>query len=59
MVYVVQREDVDCFKAAQTIDPQYARLLLEAHQAGVEVYVYQCKLTEEGIEWKKELPWRQ
>ncbi len=57
MVYVVQREDVDSFKAAQTIDPQYARLLQEAHQAGVEVYVYQCKLTEEGIEWKKELPW--
>lgn len=58
MVYVVQREDVDSFKAAQTIDPQYARLLQEANQSGVEVYVYQCRLTEKGIEWKKEIPWR-
>ena len=58
MVYVVQREDVDSFKAAGAIDPQYAQLLVQAHNAGVEIYVYQCQLSPEGIEWKKELPWK-
>lgn len=57
MVYVVQREDVEMFRAAEKIDPRYASLLNEAKDEGVEVYVYQCLLNEDGISFKKEIPW--
>lgn len=57
MVYVVQREDVDSFSPARSIDPLYAKLLEEAISSGVEVYVYQCRLDKSGIHLKKELPY--
>lgn len=44
MLFVVQREDVDSFVPAASIDPEYARLLKEAKDKGVEVFVYQCKM---------------
>lgn len=58
MVYVVQREDVATFSPAQSIDPTYAALLKEAVREGVEVYVYQCRLDEEGIHYHQELPYQ-
>lgn len=57
MVYVVQRQDVDIFSPAHSIDPRYASLLQEAYEGGVEVYVYQCKLDEAGIHYLRELPY--
>lgn len=57
MVYVVQRQDVDTFSPAFSIDPLYATLLKEAQKAGVEIYVYQCQLDETGIQFLKELPY--
>ncbi len=57
MVYVVQREDVNLFTPAESIDPVYAKLLREAVSSGVEVYVYQCKLDETGIHYYRELPY--
>jgi sugar fermentation stimulation protein A len=56
MLYIVQREDVDCFSPAKLIDPTYAELLKEAHQAGVEILVYQCNLSELAIDVVKKLP---
>lgn len=53
MIYVIQRSDVNQFAAAKDIDPDYAQLLEEAKQKGVEVYVCQAKLSETGIElWR-------
>jgi sugar fermentation stimulation protein A len=49
MLYVVNREDADTFAPASDIDPTYAKLLKEADSAGVEILVYQTKLTEEDI----------
>lgn len=57
MVYVVQREDVDSFSPAHSIDPLYAQLLQNAQDAGVEVYVYQCRLDVSGIYYQGELPY--
>lgn len=57
MVYVVQREDVESFSPAKTIDPVYAQLLNEAAHTGVEIYVYQCRLDETGIHYLKEIPY--
>lgn len=49
MLYVVNRMDAKSFSPAVEIDPEYAKLLKEAHEAGVEVIVYQCYLDENEI----------
>ena len=56
MLYIVQREDVEAMKAAEKIDPKYARLLKEAIIAGVEVLVYQCRLDLTEIQLGSKLP---
>ncbi len=58
MLFVVQREDVDFFKAASSIDPVYSKLLNEAIAAGVEILVYQCRMSLRGIELKRSLPFQ-
>jgi len=49
MLYVVNREDVSRFSPADQIDPQYAKLLREAADKGVEILAYQSKINEEEI----------
>lgn len=44
MLFVVQREDVSEFSPAASIDKTYAKLLKEAQQAGVEIFIQQCKM---------------
>lgn len=56
MLYVVQREDVSHFSPAASIDPVYSRLLREAHEAGVEILVYQCRMDTEELKLGKSLP---
>lgn len=56
MLFVVNREDVDTFSPADHIDPDYGRLLREAHDAGVEILAYQCQVGPKGIALKKKLP---
>jgi sugar fermentation stimulation protein A len=57
MVYVVQRADGRRFAAAADIDPEYAEALLEAHEAGVEVFAVGCEVTPEGVRATEVLPW--
>lgn len=56
MLYVVQREDVSTFSPASSIDPRYAQLLKEAHQSGVEILVYQCRMDTKELSLGKSLP---
>lgn len=56
MLFVVQREDVDLFSPAESIDPEYARLLREAHKSGVEIFVYQCRMDLKELSLLKPLP---
>ncbi|MGZ3787195.1 MAG: DNA/RNA nuclease SfsA [Bacteriovorax sp.] len=49
MLFIVQREDCHTFKIENQIDPEYCRLLKDVMSAGVEVLVYQCKLSPEEI----------
>jgi len=56
MLYIVQRTDVEVFAPARVIDPEYARVLKQAVNAGVEVIVLQVEVTPEGIYLKKKLP---
>lgn len=58
MLFVIPREDVSEFAPAAAIDPEYARLLTEAHEAGVEILVYRCKMDIEAILLGDQLPYR-
>lgn len=55
MLFVVQREDCHAFKVEQAIDVEYCKKLKEVMAAGVEVLVYQCKLSPEEIIIHKKL----
>jgi sugar fermentation stimulation protein A len=48
-LFVVQRTDCDSFKACADLDPAFARGLTQAAEAGVEVLVYACDVTMEGV----------
>lgn len=58
MLFVVQREDVSFFKPATSIDPEYSRLLSEACATGVEIYVYQCKMSLEELSFGQALAFK-
>ena len=49
MLYIIQRTDVNIFAPAAEIDPDYARLLVDAHSKGVEVIPFQVKVSPQGI----------
>lgn len=56
MLYVIQRMDVDKFGPAENIDPDYARTMKKAYDAGVEIIPVQALVSPEGIEIVRELP---
>lgn len=56
MLYIVQRQDVDHFRPAWSIDKRYSELVLEAQDKGVEILAYQCQMGPEEIVVTKKLP---
>lgn len=50
LVFTIQREDCHSFSPADSIDPEYGRLLREAIKKGVKVSAYTCLLAPEKIE---------
>ena len=56
MLFIVQREDVSSFKPAESLDPEYASLLQQAHHSGVEILVYQCRMSLEELSLGRCLP---
>jgi sugar fermentation stimulation protein A len=56
LFFVVQREDVDCFKAAAHIHPAYAEALREANAKGVELLAYRCSMQPNDISLETKLP---
>lgn len=61
IVFVVQREGCESFKAAAHIDPDYAMLLKKAHRAGVKIRVLKTKIDPKKsvIVTGEELPFRE
>ncbi len=55
--YLVQRDDADRFEPAAAIDPRYARTLVEAHDKGVRILVYQTSVTPDSITIVRSLPY--
>lgn len=58
MLYIVNRSDVDSFSPAEKIDPTYAKLLKDAEEAGVEILVYQTKITPTSVIINNSLPYK-
>jgi len=56
MLFVVQRADANVFTPAHFIDINYSQLLSQAHQKGLEILVYQCKITPKINQIEKGLP---
>lgn len=56
MLYIMQRTDVDQFAPAKDIDPNYAKTLKDVFENGVEVIPAQVKVSPEGIEFHRILP---
>lgn len=56
MLFVIQREDVQSFSPARSIDSAYADLLHQAHKNGVEIYAYQCRMDLKELSIGKSLP---
>jgi sugar fermentation stimulation protein A len=57
MLFVVQRMDCEAFSACHELDPTFALALNHAVDAGVEVLVYACDVSTDGINLSDRLPW--
>ena len=55
--FLVQRMDADKFRPAAQIDPVYGQTIIQALAAGVQVLVYQAKVSPTGIEVVRSLPY--
>ena len=53
LFFIIQRDDIKLFKAADKIDPVYANLLKEAHKNGVEIFPILIKVYPDGWEFIK------
>jgi sugar fermentation stimulation protein A len=56
MLFIVQRADARTFAPADTIDPEYGRLLRQVAATGVEILVYDVAIDLEGIALRRLLP---
>ncbi len=57
MLFVIQRMDCGVFAACAELDPAYARGLLDAAGAGVEVLAYACAITPTAVTLAGRVPW--
>ena len=58
LVFVVQRKDCDAVAPADAVDPEYAELLREAAQVGVEVLAYRAKVGTREVKLVERMPVR-
>ena len=56
ILFIVQREDADCFSPNDKVDPDFGQALRAAQLQGVSVYAYRCKVNLQEIELADQLP---
>lgn len=56
VVFVIQRSDAVCFAPHVAADPDFARVLWAAQEAGVEVYAYTCVVSPDSIVIDRPVP---
>ena len=52
-IYLIQRNDTNCFKIAKDIDHQYFKTFQIAKKSGVEILILQSLISYDGIELSK------
>jgi sugar fermentation stimulation protein A len=57
VLFVVQRMDCERFSACHELDPAFARGLDHAADAGVEVLIYGCDVTEASVKIARRMDW--
>jgi len=57
VLFVVQRTDCQAFTACHELDPTFAKALDRVADAGVEVLVYACSVTVDGVTLSHRIPW--
>ncbi len=53
VLFVIQMEGVSYFVPNEDHDPKFAKALREARKKGVEVFAYDCRVTEDSMEINK------
>ena len=53
ILYLIQRENCNCFKIADKIDIEYKKTFLKAKKKGVKILCYNCKLSPQEIKINK------
>jgi len=56
IVFLVQREDCECFSPNTKMDPVFAEALISAKEHGVKVFAYKCKLIEKQLKFIGKIP---
>lgn len=56
MLYIIQREDISHYSLENDIDPAYSKRAKELKELGLEIYPYQCQLTNDEIKVSKLVP---
>lgn len=54
--FIIQMKGVDRFQANAETQPEFAKVLKEARNSGVEVRAYDCVVTQDSIRADKEIP---
>jgi sugar fermentation stimulation protein A len=49
MLFLIQRSDATRFRLARDLDPAYAQAFVAATAAGVEAFVFRCRMSPEEI----------
>jgi sugar fermentation stimulation protein A len=55
-VFIAQREDARRFAPFEEIDPDFAEVLRQINDVGVEIHAYRCKVSTEEIRIAEEIP---
>jgi len=58
VLFVIQREDADCFSPNDEADPDFGSTLREAALSQVDVYAHLCTLTEDEVQLARAVPIR-
>ena len=55
ILYLVQRDDCNCFTVAEDIDRDYAKALKKAVKNNLNILCYDCKFSSKGIKLNKKI----
>ena len=56
VIFVIQRNDVECFSPNIKVDPDFGIALRKAIQMGVDVYAYRCRVSKDEIKLAGQVP---